>query len=199
MNRTIKNANVLILAAGISKRMESLKAFLPFDEKNNFFEKIAITYSDWGCNKMVVVVNQSFLDELLPENNLPSGIEYVINNQPEFERFYSVKLGLQKMDDIDFCFIQNIDNPFISVEILDSIYRHRSQDAFVIPSFNNRGGHPVLINRSNIERIKLFPENNANLREVLGEMPSLKVEMKDETVLININNATEYKKYFSQI
>lgn len=199
MNRANKNTNALILAAGISKRMQSLKAFLPFDEKTSFFEKIVRTYSDWGCNEIIVVINQLFSDNLPLQCNLPSQLTFVMNEQLEFERFYSVKTGLQQMNDVDFCFIQNIDNPFITSEILDKIYDNKSQKAFVVPTYNNLGGHPVLINRSNINFVKSYPQNNANLRDVLGEMPSIKVEMEDESILININNTVEYDKYFTLI
>ena len=199
MNRPNKNTNALILAAGISMRMKSLKAFLPFDKKNNFFEKIVNTYSEWGCNEIVVVINQLFSDSLPNQINLPANLKFVLNEQLEFERFYSVKIGLQKMKDVDFCFIQNIDNPFITSDILDKIYDNKSQKAFVIPTYNNLGGHPVLINRSNINFVKSYPQNNANLRDVLGEMPSIKVEMEDESILININNTAEYGKYFTLI
>lgn len=199
MNRAIKRTNALILAAGISKRMQSLKAFLAFDEKNSFFEKIVNTYSEWGCNEIIVVINRLFSDSMPHDTKLPSQLKFVLNEQLEFERFYSVKIGLQKMTDIDFCFLQNIDNPFITSDILDKIYNYKSQQAFVIPIYNNKGGHPVLINRSNINYIKSYPENDANLRKVLGEMPSVKAEMEDESILININNTVEYDKYFTLI
>jgi len=199
MNRAIKNTNALILAAGISKRMPSLKAFLPYDEKTNFFEKIVNTYADWGCNEIVVVINQLFNDSMPSEMKLPPQLKFVLNEQLEFERFYSVKIGLQKMNDVDFCFIQNIDNPFITVDILDKIAENKNDQAYIIPTYNKLGGHPVLINRNNINYIKSYPQNNANLRDVLGEMPSRKVEMKDESILININNTVEYEKYFTLI
>ncbi|NQV01865.1 MAG: hypothetical protein HQ542_04420, partial [Bacteroidia bacterium] len=54
----------------------------------------------------------------------------------------------------------------------------------------------VLLNRENIDLILGWPEELANLKEVLNTMECNKVEMPDDRVLININSQEEYKKYF---
>jgi CTP:molybdopterin cytidylyltransferase MocA len=199
MNRAIKNTNVLILAAGNSSRMQTLKSFLPFNEDSTFFEKIVNTYLTWGCKEIVAVINKHFFNKMPFDFQLPPGLKFILNEHPEFERFYSVKTGLQHMQDCDFCFIQNIDNPFITTDMLDLIYSNRSPEKYVIPTYKNKGGHPVLINSANMIRLKSYPEDNANLREVLGEMPSCKTEMDDDRILININTAVEFEKYFTLV
>src|ERR1035437_3004531 len=115
MNR--KNVGALILAAGSSIRMGTPKAFLPFDENTTFLGKISSTYLKWGCNEIVVVINKALAKKVRFTGEQAKTVTFVVNDHLEFERFYSVKLGLQKMTKSDFCFIQNVDNPFLTQNI----------------------------------------------------------------------------------
>lgn len=191
-----REAGVVILAAGRSERMKKLKAFLPFDDTTLFIEKILSIYSSWGCSEIVVVTNPEALQLMKQMGMIPSTVTMVVNDHMEFERFYSVKLGLGAIRSSSWCFIQNVDNPFIDSQILDLLYQHRSNEKYVLPVFENKGGHPVLLNRENINRISTWSVNSANFKAVLGTMDCLNVKMLDEKVLININSQEEYKRFF---
>lgn len=185
----------LILAAGSSQRMASPKALLQFDKDMTFLEKIVKTYAEWGSGKIVVVVNSSVGEIVKKMNLLTKLVTFVENDHPEFERFYSVKLGLKKVS-LPFCFIQNVDNPFIDEIILDEIYSHRSTEKYVSPVFEGQGGHPVLLNQKNIISISTHDDNSANFKEVLQTFDCYKLEMEDDKVLININASEIYEKFF---
>ena len=189
-------AGVVILAAGRSERMKELKAFLSYDDNVLFIEKILSTYSDWGCKEIVVVTNPEALQKMKQLGMVPSKVTMVVNDHMEFERFYSVKLGLGATRTSSFCFIQNVDNPFIDSQVLDLLYAHRSNEKFVSPVFENKGGHPVLLNRENINHIRNWPVDSANFKEVLNTMEFRNVEMPDDRVLININSPEEYQGFF---
>ena len=193
-----REAGALILAAGRSERMKELKAFLPFDENTCFIEKIISTYSSWGCREIVVVTNQEAFQEMKQTVLVPAAVTVVVNDHVEFERFYSVKLGLGAIRSSSFCFIQNVDNPFIDSQILDLIYEHRSHEKYVSPVFKGKGGHPVLLNRKNINHILNWPLNSAIFKEVLKTMECRVVEMPDDRVLININSKEEYKRFINR-
>ena len=186
----------LILSAGSSQRMSSHKALLPFDDKMTFLVKIIKTYSDWGCGKIVVVVNPDLKEKLIKMNPFPETVSFVVNDHPEYERFYSVKLGVEALGSPTFCFLQNVDNPFFDEHILDMIYDHRSTEKYVSPVFKGKGGHPVLMNRKNMITIGGHEENSANLKEILGTMDCYLMEMNDDRVLININTMEEYRRLF---
>ncbi|TRZ69746.1 MAG: hypothetical protein D4R97_09415 [Bacteroidetes bacterium] len=192
MNR--KNVGALILAAGSSLRMGTPKAFLPFDEKTTFLEKISSTYLQWGCNEIVVVINKASAKKVRFTGEQAETVKFVVNDHLEFERFYSVKLGLQKMTKSDFCFIQNVDNPFLTHDILNNLYRERSNEAYVVPTFEDKGGHPILLNKKTILYLCSFPDNTANLRKVLGKMPCKKVKEQNSHILVNINESEEYER-----
>ena len=177
--------------------MNSWKPFLKYDEETAFLETITSTFLDWGCQEIVVVINKDVERQREHFSRLPEKVTWVLNEHLEFERFYSVKLGLQAIEKSDFCFIQNVDNPFIDSQILDLLYEQRSHEKYVSPVFKNQGGHPVLLNRGIINRIANWPVDSANLKEVLNTMECKKIEMQDDRVLININSPDEYKKYFT--
>lgn len=207
-----EEVGVVVLAAGRSERMKEFKALLRFDGKERFLERIMSVYSGWGCREIVVVTNQELLREMQNEEGRgerqgedgveghraerPGLVRLVINDHLEFERFYSVKLGLGAIRKSKFCFIQNVDNPFIDKAVLDQIYLHRSEEAYVSPAYRGKGGHPVLLNREQISRIAQWPKDDANLKEVLGSWECLHVDMPDDRVLVNINSMEEYQRFF---
>ncbi len=192
-----REAGVVILAAGRSERMKEMKALLPYYDNTRFVEKIISTYSNWGCSEIILVTNQEVLTKMKQVGMVPSTVTVVVNDQIGFERFYSVKLGLGAILSSSFCFIQNVDNPFIDSQILNILYKHRNKEKYISPVFKNRGGHPVLLNRENIHHICNWSVNSANFKAVLNMMECLEVEMPDERVLININSPEEYKRFFT--
>jgi molybdenum cofactor cytidylyltransferase len=190
------DAGVVILAAGRSERMKELKAFLKYNGNVTFIEKIISTYSIWGCHEIVVVTNGEASKQMKQIELTPSRVTIVVNDHMEFERFYSVKLGLGAILSSEYCFIQNVDNPFIDSQILDRLYEHRNIEKHVSPVYKNKGGHPVLLNRRNINLICNWSVNSANFKDVLNTMECAQVEMPDDRVLININCPEEYQRLF---
>lgn len=191
--------SAVILAAGCSERMKEFKALLPFDRKERFLDRILQTYSNWGCKEIVVVTNPEAFREMERLKMIPYKVRIIINNKLELERFYSVKLGLNALTDTAFCFLQNVDNPFIDGTILDIIYQNRHLGAYVSPVFNQQGGHPVLLNRQGIRTILELRDHTANLKEVLHSMECKTVVMPDDRVLININTPDEYRRFFPDL
>jgi len=187
----------IILAAGNSRRMNAPKPFLKFDQDLMFIEKIISTYLGWDCREIVIVISKNAGNQHDYFDHLPQKVTCVVNEHPEFERFYSVKLGLTFLLKSAFCFIQNVDNPFITPQLLDILFANRSQEHYIAPVFNHRGGHPVLLNRRTMDLTCHWPDDSANLKEVLNTMKCRKIEMPDDRILININCQEEYKRYFN--
>ncbi|TSA23841.1 MAG: hypothetical protein D4R67_12805 [Bacteroidetes bacterium] len=190
-----EQVGAVILAAGNSKRMNSRKPFLKFDKDHTFIEKLISTFLQWGCQEIVIVINRDVQTQRDFFDQLPEKVTHVLNEHPEFERFYSVKLGLGVIRNASFCFIQNVDNPFIDARILDLLYEQRNDRGYSSPVYKNKGGHPILLNREISDRIRNWPVDSANLKEVLNTMECIPVEMPDDRVLININSPEEYKRF----
>lgn len=189
----LHDTGVVILAAGESRRMKSPKPFLMFDSERRFIDKIIDEYKDLGIIHIVVVVNKSIVELLKPKDD----ILICINEHLEYERYYSIKLGLEKIGKCDFCFIQNIDNPFVNQLILNKLYGNKINSGCTIPVYNDKGGHPVLLSVEVINKILTAKEMNLNFKDVLNEFPNKRIEVEDESILININSIEEYQKYFN--
>jgi CTP:molybdopterin cytidylyltransferase MocA len=192
------NIGVIILSAGISRRMNSPKSSLKFDDTKTFFEKIVEEYESFGCNEIIVIINEQTQNKYWKAyiKEASNNVIFVINDHLEYERFYSVKIGLKKLGKSDCCFIQNIDNPFVEKDLLMTIYDNRLENGYVSPRFKGQGGHPILLGKKVINNIKDIKENNLNFRDVMANYNCNKVEIDNPNILTNINTIEEYNRYF---
>jgi len=187
--------SVLILAGGNSSRMKFPKPWLKVDT-TTFLEKIITTYQNFGIQKIIVVINQKFCIEPWESKikSLKNQATIVENTAVEKGRLYSIQLGLQHLADADFVFIQNIDNPFIDKKILKKLQQNRCKTGVTVPTFNQKGGHPILINRAIKEQIINNFNSSSTLHDVINLFDRKNVEVEDDSILININTPEEYKK-----
>lgn len=195
MHQTV---SVVILAAGNSSRMNSPKPFLPFNEERNFIEKIVDTYLEAGIGEIILVINADMerrLRLILAMNYPSCNIELVVNRFPEKGRFYSIQKGLMKVSN-SFCFIQNIDNPFITGELLQALVKGLTTTNYVVPACRNKDGHPVLIGREVREHILLVKGADNNFRNELKHFTKNQIEWPFDDILANINTREDYRKYF---
>ncbi len=195
-NNGENNVCAVIPAAGRSSRMRSYKPFLSFDSKRTFIEKIIDEFIDFGCDEIIVVVNEDIYnnswDSVL--SKLDTKVKVIINDKLENERFYSIKLGLKELNDNKNCFIHNCDNPFINQKILTTVFKNKISEGYVVPTYNNHGGHPVLISEPIINYIVSSTEDNANFKDVINTFPSKKINIDTKDVLTNINTESEYQQ-----
>ena len=195
MNNSV---SVIILAAGNSSRMNRPKPFLPFDEKRNFFDKIAGTYISAGIKDLILVISPAIEDEvkrILAKNYPDQPVGIVVNSFPERGRFFSLQLGLEKTSS-SFCFIQNIDNPFVAEELLVEMIRVKQRGTYVVPVYKNQNGHPVLISAEVMNHCRSLNGDDFNFRQELMNFTEIKVNWADEKILANINTTGLYQQYF---
>ena len=187
--------SVVILAAGQSTRMGRPKFALKFDENLTFLEKIITEYNSFGCRQIIVVLNEEG-ESYLKENpiKLFGNITIVTNSHPEWERFYSIKIGLKHLDESSCAFIHNVDNPFVNKQVLKSLQGEMAEIDYLVPCFKGRGGHPVLLSKKMIKHIIAEKNPDLNFRDFLKRYAKKVVEVRDERVLVNVNTGEDYKR-----
>lgn len=193
-----KSVGAVILAAGFSSRMKMQKSFLKYDDNRVFIQKIIDNFLEFGCHNISITYNATLLGWSDIQNYFKENqsIHFVPNQYPEYERFYSIKTGLNCISDSHYSFIQNVDNPFIESNILNAIYKNRTEIGFTVPVYNGKGGHPILLAQDTIIKIREEKENNLNFKEFLGTFYRKNVEVETDKIHININTEEDYNNYF---
>lgn len=194
------NLPVVILAAGLSGRMGVLKPFLKWDNKTTFIEKIISEYIRIGSENIIVVVN--FMVHERIQKELPQLYEwgrFIVNPEPEKGKFLSLRLGLNELVNPDYCFIQNIDNPFIDAVLLGGMAELRVSDGYVVPRHHRKTGHPLLAGKQFLDYIQTLEINDYNLRLLLNPFRRMSFETEHTRVLININSENDYISAFGHL
>lgn len=194
-NNNNQKYSVIILAGGNSLRMGSPKAWL-LKGNTTFLSEIIKSYQLFGIETITVVLNEKFTtsewkNEL---SEIKSNATLIKNCSPEKGRLYSLQLGLKAVKS-DFAFIHNVDNPFVENEVLEELINHTEINGVTIPTFKEKGGHPVIINEVVKKEIIDNYQNYETLKEVLANFPKKYIEVKSNSILKNINTPQELETY----
>lgn len=193
----LKNISAVILAGGYSSRMDYPKLWLDYENDVSFVEQIINTYQSIGCSDIVVVVNNEFTTGFWQEKyeKINHNIKVVKNFHPEKGRFYSLQLGLKGLTLTNsYTFIHNVDNPFVSSDLLVKLISSKSIDSYVSPQYLEKVGHPTLVAPSIVNDAK-NNDSEIILKKFLSNYEQLKVGWIDNSINVNINDMTTYKQY----
>ncbi len=184
--------SAIIPAAGNSRRMGQHKALLEYLPGQTFAEYLTSFYSSFGCNRVILILNPE--THRYQFSDLPCNI--VINRHTDRGRSFSIELGLAGIHDGHLCFIHNIDNPCIDKTLLDLLLRNIAPDSFVVPVYEGRGGHPVLLGEEVVDYLKGL-EKLEDFRNELKRFRRIEVEYPDERICWNINTEENYMKFLN--
>jgi molybdenum cofactor cytidylyltransferase len=166
-----KACTAILLAAGRSSRMGAFKPLLPFGNKTVI--ECCIDYlREGGVGEIVVVVGHRADDV----RRRVSGVTFAVNPDPDSEMGASIAAGVRELpESAQATLIALVDHPAVPAtvvkELLDS---WQSGARIVIPSWQGRGGHPVLVDLSFKPELLNLPASGG-LR-VLFEAHSNKVQ-----------------------
>ena len=189
-----KEFSVIILAAGKSERLGFPKLSLKYDDNNIFLQHIVSEYEKFGCIEIVVVINE-IGNKYLNDNDIRfnRNIKIVINEHPDWHRFYSLKIGAKSFPEVRRAFIHNVDNPFVNHRVLDELLNKSEKADYISPEHKGKGGHPILLSRRIVRDVMKSQEDQLHFKEFLNQYPRFKVTVDDKKILININTYIDYK------
>jgi molybdenum cofactor cytidylyltransferase len=190
----------VVLAAGESKRMGFPKMLLPFRGKP-ILSVVLRTIIDSGIDYIIVVLGHRH--EMLIPIIEPTIADYCINHHYHQGMLSSVLCGIKRLrQQTDAIMIFPGDQPLISVEsvkLLTDNY-NKTDKEIIIPVYQGRRGHPVLIGHSLVGEIeKLDPETG--LRGLSLEYPYavLEVETNDPGIVKDFDTYEEYIHEINQM
>ena len=189
--------SALILSSGLSVRMGQPKAFLNWDDSRTFIEIIACDFIEAACTHVICTVNRFILPGCR-KLNLPSNVKFILNEHPEWSRLYSISLGLKELRGNSYCFIHNVDNPFIHSGIIKNLLESADPGSWISPEYQGKSSHPVLLPPGIINKVLAVYSPTATLHDILNLFPKISVKMQDDAVLRNSNTPEEYLKFLKK-
>ena len=153
----------ILLAAGQSRRMGAFKPLLPFGNKTVI--ESCIDYLRLGGAETLVAVLGHRADEV---RDVIKNASIAINPDPNSEMGASIAAGIRAMNDNAKCvLIALVDHPAVPASVVTNLIAEWHNGArIVIPTWQDRGGHPVLIDLNFREEL-LSLDQTGGLRELL--------------------------------
>jgi molybdenum cofactor cytidylyltransferase len=185
----------IILAAGEGRRFGQCKALVKLDGIT-FLEAVALRLKEIGCDP-IIVVGGRYPDDILDEAERLQ-IECVINTDWKQGQFSSLKAGLFRLgNEICGAFITLVDHPFVLSETYRLLKGALSKfpGKIIIPVYNRKRGHPIVIPRTIIRQI-IESTNDVNLRDIIKNHESIVVQFRceDPGVLKDIDTKEDLER-----
>jgi molybdenum cofactor cytidylyltransferase len=135
----------ILLAAGRSSRMGAFKPLLPFGNKTVI--ECCIDYLRKGGVDTIVVVLGHRAEDLREKL---SGVRFALNPDPDSEMGASIGVGVRELpEEADATLIALSDHPAVPATAVSRLLDSWRQGArIVVPTWRERGGHPVLVDLS---------------------------------------------------
>jgi len=184
----------VILAAGLSSRMQELKPLLPLDGVPAVL-RVTDAYRDVGLEAVVVL---GFGAERVAPLLDAQGVSWVVNHDFEDGMYSSVRRGVRALPrDVRAFFVHPVDCALVRGETLGRLARSTSERAasVVHPVHAGERGHPPLVPAALRDPI-LAEEPKGGLKELLtrGETAARDVQVDDPNVLLDMDDAGAYAR-----
>jgi len=193
MDRT--DITAVILAAGYSRRMGCFKPLLKIG-KQTIIERTVSLFKDAGINDIRVVVGhcRGRIEPILEK----AGIRAIINKENSPEMFSSVLATIKNLEpEVQALAILPVDIPLVRQwTIRYLIKRNRSDgDSILIPSFQGKRGHPVIMPAKYFSVIKRWTGKDG-LRGALKQLAdhTVSVAVADANILFDIDLPEDYEE-----
>jgi molybdenum cofactor cytidylyltransferase len=139
----VSDVAALVLAAGRSHRMGAFKPLLPFG-KQTVIESTIDYLRKGGVETIVVVLGHRARELQARLERLP--LRFVLNPDPDSEMTTSIRAGMEKIPPSGATLITPADLPAVPPAVVSTLICEWKQGSkLLIPTYQNRGGHPVLI------------------------------------------------------
>lgn len=183
---TVKDVAAVILAAGRSQRMGAFKPLLPFG-KQTVIESCVDHLRKAGIENIVVVLGHRAEEVRARIGHL--NVVCAVNSHAGSEMNVSVAVGVREiLPTARATLIALADHPAVPPTVVSTLIEAWQNGAsLVIPTWQNRGGHPVLVDlryRAELQNLDpnrglraLFDAHRAELKRVPVESPYVARDM----------------------
>ena len=190
----------ILLAAGESRRMGQLKALLPW-QGSTLLEHQVNALLEGGVGHVVTVLGHR-APELEARLKGKRGVSWIVNPDYTQGKTTSLKAGIRSAKDFrpGVILILNVDQPRKPETVRELLLFHGTVDSLItIPTFDGKGGHPILLASELLPEIEDIEEESQGLKAVTlrhGDSIS-RVDLAVAEVLWDLNTPEDYQKAVS--
>ena len=195
----MKQVSAILLAAGQSRRMGAFKPLLKFGS-NTVVESCINYLTDGGVDSIVLVLGHRAEDI----RNHVSGkqLKFAINPDPTSEMNASIAAGVaQVSDEAGAVIISLVDYPAVPAWVVSNLIAEWSRGfRLVKPTWQGRGGHPVLVDLSLRVELKQL-EPGKGLKGLFASHPDevSRLEVDSPYVARDIDTWDDYRALYAEI
>jgi molybdenum cofactor cytidylyltransferase len=177
----------VILAAGLSTRMRPYKMALPLGDKTVIASSVESMVEFVDRILVVVGWQAAQVQKLLVPY---AKVRCVFNADYRSGMFSSVKAGLAQVQAARV-FVLPGDHPLIGPQVYARMLA--LDDDIVIPTFQGRKGHPVLLRGGLVPEILAQPADST-LRDYIGARGYATVEVADPGICMDVDSPQDYER-----
>ncbi|QQK77218.1 nucleotidyltransferase family protein [Salicibibacter cibarius] len=183
----------LVLAAGRSQRMGTLKAALPWN---------GTTLINYQINQLQntliseLIVVTGYKSEEVAEMIKPSHVKIVHNHRFHEGKTSSIRKGVKSISpDSKGILISAVDQP-VPKHTIDFMITHfnKTNASIVVPVYQQKRGHPVLFSTQLKHELLKINEETQGLRNIFRKYNRdvSPIEVSDPNVLLNLNTPIDF-------
>ncbi len=185
----------IILAAGLSGRMNSFKPLLKTKDGNTFIQTIIKKLST-VCEEIIVVCGHKNDEVITNISNMPeySKCRVVINDDYKKGMFSSLKCGVEHVNE-EWILYHFVDQPGLPTEFYSEMKLLINEKYnWIQPKKANRKGHPILFDGVVKNAIRIGDENS-NLRIINkdSKISKLYFESSSDLIFQDIDTENDYR------
>lgn len=185
-NATHKRVEGIVLAAGFSSRAGTNKLLLDWEGKS-ILERCLESMSQ-VCSRIIIVGGYR-VKELEASLKPAPHLEVVFNQDFTEGMFSSVKKGIEQIREERF-FLCPGDYPLIKKQTYIDLIAE--EDDIIIPTYQGRSGHPVLISSCHIQTIRYG--GFCCLRDFVKSSNPSFLEVSDQGILMDVDTMQDYER-----
>jgi molybdenum cofactor cytidylyltransferase len=182
----LQNVAAILLSAGQSQRMGAFKPLLPFGDSTVI--EASINYLRQGGIENIVVVLGHRAAEV-QQHLGGQALTFALNPDPNSEMGASIGAGVSALPmSVAATLIALVDQPAIPATVVTKVLAEwTSGSSLVVPTWHERGGHPVLVNLGFREQLcdldpqgglkSLFRDNQSRVSRIAVDSPYIARDM----------------------
>jgi molybdenum cofactor cytidylyltransferase len=191
----MKNIKGILLSAGESRRMGEPKALLKL-KGEIVINRLIKEYSSSPISALVLVLGYRANDIRSAIKVNSDKLKIVENLEYKKEMFSSIQKGISLIDNADAVLIGLVDHPFISSKTINTLISNYENGKILIPVFNERKGHPIIIPFFLKEEILKLDPVQHSLRDIIHVHQSIVdlIEIDSDAILFDMDTKDDYER-----